>query len=160
MTDEQQNETPWVEWYERARKMTLDELPAFIDEMAASGRDYNTAAEATGAAAVATAWAMGNRMGLTGFQGGWVMWQFMKHWNGVGKRAPARLLDYENLLYPQYADTFEAIPRDVWEWAQDEARKKIAEQDEKQHPMSDRVYAHWKSVAAGRVPFGLKVVER
>ena len=156
MTDHEEVDV-WSAWYERARKMTLAELPAFIDEMAESGRSYSTTAEATGAAAVATAWALCHRFGLTGFQGGWVMWKFMEHWNEVGKDGPARLVSYRNLLYPQYEDSFRCVKPDVWEWAQEEAKKKVAEQDAKPTLMSQIVYDHWCSVAAGDIPFGLRV---
>ena len=54
MSDEQ-TAAPWDAWYERACSMTLADLPAFINEMAEAGTDYNTTAEATGAAAVAAA---------------------------------------------------------------------------------------------------------
>lgn len=156
MSDEQ-TAAPWDAWYERACSMTLADLPAFINEMAEAGTDYNTTAEATGAAAVAAAWALAHTFGLTGFQGGWIMWQFMRHWNGVGEDGPARLLNYGDLLYPQMEEKFRVIDADTWEWAQEKAQELLAEQDEKRHPISQDVYRHWQSVAAGTVPFGMRV---
>jgi hypothetical protein len=147
--------------------MTLAELPAFIEEMAHAGTDYNTTAEATAAAAAATAWALCHQFGLSGFQGGWVMWEFMHLWNGIGERSPARLIDYEDLLYPQFEGKFRSIPADVWEWAQNAAKEKIArsspwsrrDSENGTMLMSEDVFRHWESVAAGVVPFGLRIEE-
>jgi hypothetical protein len=68
------------------------------------------------------------------------------------QNTPLRLLNYENLLYPQYEDKFEKIiSKDTWEWLQKEAKKKLKE---RAHPI---VKKHWKNIVAGNIPFGFKV---
>lgn len=149
---EQAQDMPWVAWYERAKNMSLAELPAFIDEMAHSRPSYEGMIHATAAASTAVSWAFAQEHGLTGFMAGAVMWEFMRHWNGVGECAPARLLDYKNLLYPQYGDKFTSISSDTWEWAQEEAKRRLSEES-----VGDWLREHWESIAAGKVPFGLVV---
>jgi hypothetical protein len=91
----------------------------------------------------------------------------MHLWNGIGERSPARLIDYEDLLYPQFEGKFRSIPADVWEWAQNAAKEKIArsspwsrrDSENGTMLMSEDVFRHWESVAAGVVPFGLRIEE-
>ena len=158
MTDEQKSDCLSIRnaWYERAsdQAMTLETLPAFLKELAEHPHDYNTICYAITAGAVATCWAL-NRTpngGITGFQAGAIMWEFMDAWNGV--KAPARLLKFEDALFPQYADKFTTISRDTWKWLQEEAGKRL---DAKEDLVAASVVAHWKSIRDGQVPFGLKV---
>lgn len=144
------------EWYARAadKAMTLETLPAFLKELAEHEHDYSTICYALTAGAVATAWAL-NRTpngGITGFQAGAIMWEFMDAWNGV--KAPARLLKFEDALFPQYADKFTSISSATWKWLQDEAGKRL---EAKEDMVASSVIAHWKSIRDGQVPFGLKV---
>lgn len=146
------------EWYARAadKAMTLETLPAFLKELAEYPHDYNTICYAVTAGAVAAAWAM-NRTpsgGITGFQGGAIMWEFMEAWNGV--KAPARLLKFDHALFPQYADEFTSISGQTWKWLQEEAGKKL---DSAPDHVAESVVAHWKSIRDGHVPFGLRVKE-
>lgn len=146
-----------LEWYERAKSQTLETLPAFMNELATAYKhDYGTIVHALAASAVAACWAMnaGPQGGITGFQSGAVFWEFTKHWHGV--TGPARLLRYDNALYPQYADSFTSVSPETWEWMQEEAKKRLGEKSEGAHPA---VIAHWQSVANGQVPFGLLVRE-
>ncbi len=143
-------------WYARAKapEMSLETLPAFLKELAEFEHDYNTICYALAAGAVATCWALDRspQGGITGFQGGAVMWEFMEAWNGV--KAPAWLRKGEDMLYPQYEHKFTCISNDTWQWLKDEATKKLAEP----HDMvASSVVAHWKSIQAGNVPFGFKV---
>lgn len=60
-------------------------------------------------------------------------------------------------MYQRRMLNHRVIDADTWEWAQEKAQELIAEQDEKRHPISQDVYRHWQSVAAGTVPFGMRV---
>lgn len=142
------------EWYEEAKKQTLETLPAFVAKLAAHQHDYNTICYATAAAAVGAAWAMDKSPngGITGFQGGAIMWEFMDAWNGV--KAPARLLKFEDMLFPQYGEKFNSISAETWNWVQEEAKKKLEEKAEMVDP---NVVDHWRSIRDGHVPFGLQV---
>lgn len=160
MTKDNENEVMAIRdgWYARAadKAMTLETLPAFLKELADYRHDYNTICYAVTAGAVATAWAL-NRTpngGITGFQAGAVMWEFMDAWNGV--KAPARLLKFEDALYPQYADKFCSISPDTWKWLREEAGKRLEANDGRTHAS---VVAHWQSIRDGHVPFGLQVRE-
>lgn len=143
-------------WYARAAEQTLETLPVFIAELAEVEHDYNTICYATGAAAVGAAWAMNRSRygGVTGFQSGAVMWEFMEHWGHI--RSPAWFLEANSLLYPQYEEKFTTISRQTWEWLQKEAHRLLAE---KSDSASQVVVQHWRTIAAGVIPFGLTLRE-
>ena len=143
------------EWYVAAKAMKVADLPEFIRHLTEDyGHDYGTICHAVAAAAVAAASAVNHAPcgGIAGFQAGCMMWEFLDKFHGV--KYPARLLDFKDLLYPQYADKFRSIPADVWAWAKKEAEKNLVERRAHAHPA---VIAHWESVAMGKVPFGLTV---
>ena len=141
-------------WYEEARQMTVEKLPEFIRKLTQDyDHDYGTICHAIAAAAVGAAWAVEHSPvgGITGFQASCITWELIRHWGGI--EGPARLVQYENMLFPQYGHNFTAISAETWKWLQEQAAKKIAESDHA-HPA---VIAHWKRIAAGEVPFGLAV---
>lgn len=145
------------EWYVTAKKMTLDRLPAFLKELSEDYQhDYGTICHAIAAAAIAAANAIEHSPcgGITGFQESCVMWEFISNWDSSYKDKPLRLLDYSNILYPQYATTFQTISKETWSWIQKEAAKKLSEDNEDVHPA---VITHWKSLIEGEVPFNLSV---
>ena len=67
------------------------------------------------------------------------------------------MIDYDNLLYPQYEDKFldKTISKKLWETLQQEAQKALDEHD----LVCFEVYAHWQNIVDGLVPFGLSVKE-
>lgn len=145
------------EWYCRAndRSMTLRSLPGFLAELAESEHDYNSIVYAVAAAAIAAARALDRSPngGITGFQAGDVFWEFFGEW--MHKRGkPARLVSYENMLFPQYEDNFaKTITPDTWKWLQEEARKNLAEAPSAHGDVAD----HWRAIVSGAVPFGYVV---
>lgn len=143
------------DWYARAKKQTMETLPAFLQELHAYKHDYNTICYAIAAAAIAAAWSVERSPsgGITGFQAGAIMWEFMRGWNGI--EAPAWLRRGENMLYPQYADDFTSISTETFAWLKTEAAKKLAEHDVSF--TSSVVVEHWQSIVDGVVPFGLQL---
>jgi hypothetical protein len=145
-------------WRARAREATLETLPAFLQElMTKYGHDYGTICHALATGAVATVWAMNREEqgGVTGFQAGAIMWEFIRNWNLTDNKVGMRLLDFDNLLYPQYGHHFCSIPAHVWEKVQEEARHLLTTASGR--AASASVQEHWQSIADGLVPFGLSI---
>ena len=149
---------PEKEWFEEACHMKIADLPAFIDRMIHGyNHDYGTACHAVAACALAAAWATcgDDNIGLTGFQAGFVMWDFIRNWTKTGNKCGLKLIDYDDMLYPQYMDKYEkVISRDIWEAIQQEAGKRLAESGG-----CEAVRKHWQSIVDGKVPFGYRVVD-
>jgi hypothetical protein len=142
-------------WYEAASKVTLSDLPQFLRHLTEDYKhDYGTICHAIAAGMTATMAAMNAspQGGITGFQAGCIKWCVLEH--AFWEKGPMRLVKYEDLMFPQYADRFTSISPDTWSWLQEQAKSKLASGCSA-HP---DVLAHWRSIADGVVPFGLAVV--
>ena len=151
------------DWFQQAHEIhTIEELAAFANKLLNEyDHDYGTVCHAISALALAGAWLGAHAEGITGFQAGFVMWDFIKQWNFRNNECGLKLLDYDKLLYPQYADRFEkTIEPDRWERIKKVAAKHLAEDEknESYHAHPD-VIAHWKSIAEGNLPFGFTIKE-
>lgn len=120
------------EWYERAKSMRPEDFPEFFREMTEDYiHDYGTVCHAMAAIGLAAMFAFNNsegaRGGITGFQASCVMWQVIRHMNYENNKCGLRLLDMDNLLYPQYEYKFHSIGSDTWKAVQKEAENMISE---------------------------------
>ena len=174
------------EWLDKSRKQTLETLPDFIQNILHEcPMTYNFAPHVVGIIASAAAWATNDKVGLTGFQAGFTLWDIIDGWmheSSVGRR----LIDYDKMLYPQYEDYFteKTIPKHMWKNLQKEARKEVTEfishkfTEEEINAMTneqvcraveeyyksrnhtidtDGVLAHQIRILLGEVPFGYTV---
>lgn len=144
-------------WYDEAKRMTPEALPAFVTKLTTEfHHDYGTICHAAAAAAVGAAWAIdkGPQGGITGFQAGAIMWEFISHWMSYEGK-PLGLLKYSDMLYPQNADRFRSISAETYDYLKTEAKKLLEERSDA-HP---NVVAHWQRLAAGGVPFGYRISE-
>ena len=147
--------------YEKAQKVNnKKDLDALLKEIMApksEANDYGKICYAMAAAMEATLNYInrGPNGGITGFQASMIGWEMVKELIVHGEnKCGLRLIDYENMLYPQYKDKFDkVIDKDTWEALQEEAKTKLAE-SKIAHP---KVIKHWKKIAEGKVPFGYKV---
>ena len=149
---------PEKEWFKEAGDMKLDKLQEFMDRMLNHyNHDYGTIVHAVSACAIAAAWAACDVAGLTGFQAGFVMWDFIREWNHRKNECGMKLVDYDNLLYPQYRERMDkVISKDTWELLQKKAKELLQTEPDAHF----RVQMHWQSIVDGDVPFGYKVVDR
>lgn len=143
------------EWMVEAKDMTLEKLPEFLRKLTQDyHHDYGTICHAIAAGAIAGAWSVERtpQGGITGFQAWAIMWEMIRGW-GVFGDGPKTMTKYENMLYPQYAESFRSISPDVWEWLQKKAKENL----EAKGPASDNVIAHWKTIVGGEIPFGYRI---
>lgn len=160
---EENNKADIEEWFQQAKKQTLETLPEFIRHLMADyHHDYGTIVHAMTACAIATVWACDrtDQGGITGFQAGFLMWGFIRHWSFENNKTGLRILNYDDLLFPQYESKFDkTISPEVWECVQKQAREYLKGIDGKEPFTADSVVAHWKSIVDGKVPFGFTVKE-
>lgn len=150
------------EWFEQAREQKLETLPEFMNHILNDYRhDYGTICHAISACALAAAWAADSseQGGITGFQSGAVMWDFVRQWAYKNNKTALRIINYDNMLYPQYKDDFEdrTIYQSTWEALQNEAKRLLDGIDSGEGSAADSVIAHWKDIVNGVVPFGYKI---
>lgn len=140
-------------YYSEAKEQTISSLPAFIDKIMDMKHDYGTICCAMAAAAISAASAVDHHEegGITGFQAGVVMWEFVRKWLFPTNKSGLRIIDYDDMLYPQYSDKFmRTISQNCWDALQSQAKEKL--QQNSQHASPD-VIDHWNSILAGNVPF-------
>jgi len=145
------------QWFETANSITQETLPEFIRHLIEDyEHDYGTIVHAMVAGMLATARAIdhSDQGGITGFQASCIMWEFLEKWGLV--EFPIRLLEINNMLYPQYKDAFTTIPQSVWENLQAKAKQGLFTDGDR---VAENVKKHWESIVAGRVPFGYRVKE-
>lgn len=147
------------EWFEQARKQTVETLAGFVNHiMNDYGHDYGTVCHAVAACAIAAMSAADNTPngGITGFQASFVMWDFVRQVSYTNNRCGLRMVNYDDFLYPQYEYKYEkSITPKTWEAIQKQAREKLYENDSA-HP---DVVEHWSNIVNGIVPFGYIVKE-
>lgn len=144
------------QWYVDAKEQTLESLPAFMAHLTGDYRhDYGTICHAVAACAIGAVWAA-NRSpqgGITGFQAGAIMWEFVQNW--LGEKGPMTFIRFEEMLYPQYAHKFgQRLDSHTWGWLQAEAAKHFSE-----GAMHPDVRDHCQSIVNGKVPFGWVVAD-
>lgn len=152
------------EWYDEADQQTMESLPAFIDKMMNRyEHDYGTVCHAIAACALAVINVGADEEGLTGFQYGVIMWLLIRHGWHPNNQAGMRLINYDKMLYPQYANNFEKkLDRDVFLKLMEMAKEKIQEaesNENKLYTVAEEVMEHWKKIANGEVPFGYTLTE-
>jgi hypothetical protein len=117
-------------YYSKAQEQTLETLAGFINDMLGESLDYGSICCAVSAAALAAAWATNKapQGGITGFQAGAIMWEFIQQWNYSSNMCGLRIINYDNMLYAQYEDKFQKIIRkEVFQSLQKEAAKLLEE---------------------------------
>ena len=157
MEEKRKDEFEMKEELQAKRKeiKTMEDLVDFLKYVESNcNYDYGVAPRSIAQAALATAWYMAKKMGITGFQAGFVMWDFICDWNYSSNECGLKIVDYDNMLYPQYEDKFEKIiSNDTWRSLQKQAQKNLEDRTYV-HPA---VIAHWESIVRGEVPFGYVV---
>ena len=148
-----------AKWEEQARNMTLKGLHKFVKSLNDDYiHDYGTICHAMAIAAIAAAWAMDkeDQGGITGFQAGGVMWEFIRNWNMSGNKTGMKIIDYDDFLYPQYQGKHQMrLAPYIWEHLQKEAKNKINSCDKKN--VDPDVYLHWEAIVNGHIPFGYRI---
>jgi hypothetical protein len=146
------------EQLEKERKdiKSFDDLVAFLQRVKDNcNTGYGTAPRAIAQATLATARFLSSAFGITGFQAGCVMWDFLRGWLYSGNECGMKIVDYDEMLYPQYEYKYEkTIRKDTFEALQKAAKDRIEKSSEYTHPI---VLKHWESIVNGNVPFGYKV---
>jgi hypothetical protein len=106
------------EWLSRAKDMTIEKLPEFLRELTEDySHDYGTICHAVSIAAQAAAWSVNHSKqgGITGFQAGAIMWEFIREWMYSSNKTGLKIIDYDEFLFPQYQYEYEkTISSSTW----------------------------------------------
>ena len=141
----------WEERLKFFRGGEIKELGYFLQELKKFPfHNYNTIVDAVIVAMRATFKYMdeGENGGITGFQASCIGGAIHEEMAMIER--PYRIVQYKDLLYPQYVKEFpiKTIPKEIADWLREEATKLLGT-DPKAHP---DVKAHWERLAAGSLP--------
>lgn len=158
--DEETDRDVITQWREEAE--TVESVDAFIDKLVTEYQhDYGTIVHACHSVMLAALNKL-NRSeqgGITGFQASCLGWVLVPKMFCIEDGTPLRLIDYSNMLYPQYADRFQkTISPDTWAFLQKEAEESEKDPNFIEHATSE-VKSHIRAIREGHVPFGYTVVE-
>jgi hypothetical protein len=127
---------------------SIEELVEYINSLIERPHSYGTCVYAMSYAAASAYYYVSHKLGVSGFQAGCAEMDFLRltrHWEW------GRILDYNDLLFPQYCneekfpsvDTLLNNP-EIKEVLAKKARQKLASGD-RAHP---NVIAHWEKLAS------------
>lgn len=133
---------------------TFEDLTHFLKDVLDNYNiGYGESPRAMAQAILATAWFFADKFGITGFQAGFVMWDFIRDWQFSSNECGLKITDYDDMLYPQYEDRFEkTITKYTWEKLKEEAEKRLSAAYG-----APEVRNHWLSIVKGNMPFGYSV---
>lgn len=135
---------------------TKEDLDNLLNEITIKDHDYDSIVRACWAAMLG-AFNYVNRSpvgGISGFQARFIGCAAIMEFMGIKKDSPVRIVQYDNMLYPQYHEHFDKIiSQETWKYLQEEARKNLEENTS----ANPRVIQHWQSVVNGKVPFGYEI---
>ena len=143
---------------DRENIKSFDELISFLQNVKENcNYGYGEAPRAIAQAALATAWYLSSEFGITGFQASFVMWDFILDWQYRNNKCGLKMIDYDDMLYPQYEHKFEkTLSTYTFEALQKEASK-LFENSKGAHQEGIK---HWESIVDGKVPFGYMLKDR
>ena len=140
-------------WYKRAREVTPETFGDLINELLHGYElDYGTKVHAAAACTIAMFNACDDIFGFSGFQASASIMQVLYKLNYPCNKTGIRVIDYDEMLYPQYKDKFRGISRKTWESLRKRADELINENDKSAVDLS--VLHHWLGVSSGLIPFG------
>lgn len=116
--------------------------------------DYGVVPRSIGAFLVVAANYFCHEMGVTGFQAGFIMYDFIRGFMYPHNKCGIRVVDYDELLYPQYIEKHTTIPESVWNNIMREAKTKLDEDKVYCHPC---VVQYWQDVSKGIVPKEIRI---
>jgi hypothetical protein len=150
------------QWYKDAREVIPETLQAFIERLTNDYvHDYRTIAHAAAASALAAVNAVdeSDQGGLIGYQINYILWRIILKIGAYPEGALLYMSNFDNMLYPQYADQFERTLK-VAHWAAIQKRAAEALASTPVNEVDPQVREHWQSIVDGTVPFGWSVEEK
>lgn len=130
------------------------DLMDFIKEMSLTECDikneYVNAPLKIAQAMLKVGYYLADKHDITGAQARVIMWEIIKNWMYPNNKCGLKLVDYDNMLYPQCDYEFDkAISENTWNHLQEQAKENLATRD-----ACCKVREHWQSIADGVIPFG------
>ena len=97
-------------WYDKAKNVTTTTLSTFINKIVNGyEHDYGTIAHAITASGLAAMLAVIKEHPISAQQANFIMWNFIYRWMYPNNKCGLVLLNYDNLLFPQFEEMFDKV---------------------------------------------------
>lgn len=136
--------------FAEVRNIEVENIENYMKGLLEEGHDYASACDAVAKAGLAAMYLMSNKLGITGFQASYALWEIIKEWSYPNNKMGMKIVDFDKMLYPQCVNNARTIPVSTWNLLMEDAAKKLKDSSDA-HPA---VIAHWKKIADGVVPEG------
>lgn len=138
---------------------SFEELAEFLKDIKDNyNAGYGGAPRSIAQACLATGWFLSSEFGITGFQAGCVMWDFICGWSYTNNEVGLQIIDYDNLLYPQYDYKFENFT--ISNRQKDKLIEVAQSRLDTETMAAPAVINRWKELAAGVMPPYVTVSDR
>lgn len=136
---------------------TFDDLVEYLKDIKDNySFGYSEAPRAIAQASVAVAGYLSREFGITGFQASCAMWDFIRDYVYTDNKCGLRIINYDDMLYPQYSFKFQkTITSEIFNALQRQAKKNLKEYES----AAERVVLHWQKIANGEAPFGYRILD-
>ncbi len=143
------------------KRKQIENFESLIEFLKDVKENYNTgygeAPRAMAQACLAVGDFLARDFGITGFQASFVMWDFILDWQYSNNKCGLRMVNFDDMLYPQYDHKFaKTISVEQFEKIKEQAKENL-EKNEYAHP---DVIKHWQSIVNGKVPFGFTISKK
>lgn len=115
--------------------------------------DYGSGPRAVAAFITKVANLFCREMSFTGFQAGFIPLDFLLLFTFPKNKCGIKVLDYDNLLYPQLLEKFTTISKETWDSVVKQARINLKEKPY----AADEVRRYWDYIARGKIPDGIRI---
>lgn len=172
-----QNNLPWAEWFNKAKTVkTTEEFTELVNHLFRGEicHTYDSAVHAVSALALAGATLGAHIEGITGFQAGYIKFDFMHEWDRIGNEVGCQVVDFDHYLcYPQYVEKcpIKIISLKTWKRVQQVCADKLnaldtttfhsydGKQYAEEHHACYAVRQYWADVCNGIIPDCLLVTD-
>ena len=132
--------------YKQGFPESIEELNQIITDLTEREHEYGTCVYAMSIAAEAAFKFISHKLGATGFQASCADLDFLRRIRGM--KHGFCVLDYENLLYPQYMDKFDKNYEDYVLENQPKLKERAIAKLKESPQAHESVLAHWKKLAS------------
>lgn len=140
--------------YERASHVkNINDFCSFLEDIEHSNYDFSFSVYAALAIMRSAHNLIAKKFPLTISQASWIGVELLKYFGSI--QGPIKILEWKNMLYPQYEEKFDKIiTKDIFQILRFYAKNELEKEQGLPH-----IREHWKSIVAGKVPFGYEIKE-
>jgi len=131
-------------WIEKGQNTKIGNFQEFLNDMIENiPVSYGNVVYSTAIASSTIAHILSSHYGITGFQAGCVQWEWIRQWGIFSSEVGLRMLNYQDMCYPQHESSFTTISKDTFERMQTFCQDRI-EKSNQDYETYKETLSEWK----------------